>query len=79
MICMFGDGAMNIGFFHEAENLVKKFNGWDKRLEKERSVVGMYSPGITSEKKVIPRLVFRYGSSILTTLDTGGSTKPVTN
>lgn len=60
-------------------NLVKKFNGWDKRLEKERSVVGMYSPGITSEKKVIPRLVFRYGSSILTTLDTGGSTKPVTN
>jgi hypothetical protein len=40
-------------------NVVKKYNGWDKRLE-------------TGGK----RLVFRYPSGLLTTLDTGKSTKP---
>ncbi|MDP9231002.1 MAG: hypothetical protein M3O67_10095 [Bacteroidota bacterium] len=64
-------------------NLVKKFNEWDKRLEVERTIFPVTSSGntaaITIGKKMTPRLVFRYSNAILTTLDTGGSTKPVTN
>lgn len=42
-------------------NVVKKFNGWSKRLESDNK-----------------RLVWRYQSGLLTTLDTGKSTKPET-
>jgi len=53
-------------------NLVKNFNGWSKRLEKEREI--KLPDGTT--KKITPRLVFRYKTAILTTLDTGKSTQP---
>ena len=43
-------------------NVVKHFNGWAKRLQGENMEKG--------------RLVFRYPSGLLTTLDTGKSTKP---
>ena len=61
-------------------NLVKKYNGWADRLEVERDIFAVtnYNQGTTA-RKIKPRLVFRYSSSILTTLDTGGSQKPVTN
>lgn len=63
-------------------NLVKNFNGW-KRLEQERIVFPVTAIGTTAkidvQKKITPRLVFRYSSSVLTTLDTGKSTKPTTN
>jgi hypothetical protein len=63
-------------------NLVKKYNGWSKRLEKERDFFAVSNQGnnaLMSKKKITPRLVFRYSSSVLTTLDTGKSTKPLTN
>jgi hypothetical protein len=58
-------------------NIVKQYNGWSKRLEVERSVfaVTQGNNSVTTEKKVKPRLVFRYPSGLLTTLDTGKSTK----
>lgn len=59
-------------------NVVKKYNGWDKRLEVERTIVGggpAPQPNQVTEKKITPRLVFRYPSNLLTTLDTGKSTK----
>jgi hypothetical protein len=52
-------------------NIVKRFNGWDKKYEKERTITT--ADGGT--KIVTPRLVFRNLSGILTTLDTGKSTK----
>lgn len=59
-------------------NLVKRFNGWDKKLEHERDVypvTAAASTAIISQKKMKPRLVFRTVSGLLTTLDTGKSTK----
>ncbi|MBV9989378.1 MAG: hypothetical protein JO301_16990 [Chitinophagaceae bacterium] len=59
-------------------NLVKRFNGWDKRLQVERTVSSTYTTGNTAvitQKKITPRLVFRCVSGLLTTLDTGNSTK----
>jgi hypothetical protein len=59
--------------------LVKRYNGWDKRLELERTVFAATPSGNTAtltQKKMMPRLVFRYLSGVLTTLDTGKSTKP---
>lgn len=51
-------------------NLVKNFNGWSERLEKETIITTA-----TTSRTVKPRLVFRYPSGLLTTLDTGKSTK----
>ena len=45
-------------------NVVKNFNGWSKKIEGENGEKG--------------RLVFRYPSGLLTTLDTGKSTKSET-
>jgi len=58
-------------------NIVKRFNGWDKRLEVERTMISTSSvvPGANTNKKIKPRLVFRNLNGVLTTLDTGGSTK----
>jgi len=59
-------------------NIVKRYNGWDKRLEVERSIVAVNAQNdpATPQKKIKPKLVFRYPSGLLTTLDTGKSTKP---
>lgn len=59
-------------------NVVKNFNGWSKRLEVTKTVVPTAGAGeATPESKIIkPRLVWRYQSGLLTTLDTGKSTKP---
>jgi hypothetical protein len=59
-------------------NVVKKFNGWSERLEKTRTFMPMVSAGQpTPESRIVtPRLVWRYPSGLLTTLDTGKSTKP---
>ena len=67
---------MNLKIF----NLVKNFNGW-RRLEVERDVFATTAAPQNNQrsKKIKPRLVFRYSSAILTTLDQGGSQKPVTN
>jgi hypothetical protein len=58
-------------------NPVKKFNGWSERLE----VAKTFSSGVgqnTPQSKIIkPRLVFRYPTGLLSTLDTGGSLKNV--
>jgi hypothetical protein len=57
-------------------NVIKKFNGWSKRLEVAKTQVsgtGQISSLETRTKK--PRLVFRHPTGILTTLDTGKSTK----
>jgi hypothetical protein len=61
-------------------NVVKKFNGWSKRLEVKRTFVPTVPLGApTPESKIItPRLVFRNPAGILTTLDTGKSTKSET-
>lgn len=60
-------------------NVVKKFNGWSERLEVERTVFPVTTSGNTavmsSGIKMKPRLVFRCMSGLLTTLDTGKSTK----
>jgi hypothetical protein len=72
-------------------NLVKNKNGWADRLEVERTLVAMPAPAAPpvpgqaptppppdirhTEKKITPRLVFRHPSGLLTTLDTGKSTK----
>jgi hypothetical protein len=59
-------------------NVVKRFNGWDKKHEKEREVFATTSIENTvtlSKKKITPYLVWRYPSGVLTTLDTGKSTK----
>jgi hypothetical protein len=58
-------------------NIVKNYNGWAKRLEVEKSIFAAVQGNntATTEKKVKPRLVFRYPSGLLTTLDTGKSTK----
>ncbi len=63
-------------------NLIKKYNGWSERLEKPRKkifAINDPNPPSGGAGIIIPRLVFRYSSSILTTLDTGKSTKPITN
>jgi hypothetical protein len=64
-------------------NLVKKYNGWGTKLEKERPRIMPVSSAndnpSTTKTMTTPRLVFRYSSSILQTLDKGGSIKPVTN
>src|SRR6266542_2369365 len=63
-------------------NLIKKYNGWSERLEKPRNkifAINDPNPPSGGAGIIIPRLVFRYSSSILTTLDTGKSTKPITN
>jgi hypothetical protein len=64
-------------------NVVKKFNGWSERLEVEKTIslpaVFDKSGKVTtpsSSRIVTPRLVWRYPSGLLTTLDTGKSTKP---
>lgn len=65
-------------------DIVKRFNGWNKRLEVARDVFAVTAPAVNgntatmSKRKLTPRLVFRYSSSILTTLDTGKSTAPTT-
>jgi hypothetical protein len=61
-------------------NVVKKFNGWSKRLEVERTIVPTVALGAPTpqSKKITPRLVFRNPAGILTTLDTGKSTKSET-
>lgn len=61
-------------------NIVKRFNGWDKRLEVERTIYSTSTSGSTASltsKKMKPRLVFRNLNGVLTTLDTGKSTKQV--
>jgi hypothetical protein len=59
-------------------NVVKNYNGWT-RLEQERTIVPASTEPLntspTQQKKIKPRLVFRYPSGVLTTLDTGKSTK----
>jgi hypothetical protein len=63
-------------------NLVKKYNKWDVRLEKEQPkvmAVSSANDNTNTAPKIKPRLVFRYSSAILQTLDQGGSIKPVTN
>lgn len=55
-------------------DIVKHYNGWDKKYEVERIVPVKTATG-TENKKITPRLVFRYKSGLLTTLDTGKSTK----
>jgi hypothetical protein len=63
-------------------DIVKRFNGWSKRLEVKRDVFAVSNNGSNtaalSKKTIQPRLVFRYSSSLLTTLDTGKSTAPTT-
>jgi hypothetical protein len=63
-------------------NIVKKFNGWSKRLEVERTLFPVTTIGQTAQmssgRKVTPKLVFRCPSGLLTSLDTGGSTKSET-
>lgn len=62
-------------------NLVKNYNGWAKRLEAEKEIFPVTNSGnnaVLSRKKTKPRLVFRYSSSILTTLDKGKSQQEVT-
>lgn len=57
-------------------NIIKRYNGWDKRLEIERQVVPVTQA--TGSGAAIARkapIVFRYPSGLLTTLDTGKSTK----
>ncbi|HRH59051.1 MAG TPA: hypothetical protein PL045_00665 [Chitinophagaceae bacterium] len=62
-------------------NLVKKFNGWAKKWEKETTLVSLSDAQGKAriQQKITPKLVFRYSSSILQTLDKGGSMQPVTN
>lgn len=59
-------------------NVVKNFNGWSQRLEVEKKSMPTAGAGEpTPQSKIIkPRLVWRYPSGLLTTLDTGKSTKP---
>lgn len=59
-------------------NVVKKFNGWSKRLEITKTIVSGTGPATPQSKQVKPRLVFRYPTGLLTTLDTGKSTKTET-
>ena len=63
-------------------NVVKKFNGWSSRLEvaTNRTITSTGLDGQTQSttSSVVPRLVFRFQSNLLTTLDTGKSTKPET-
>lgn len=59
-------------------NVVKKFNGWSKRLEVNRTVTPVTGAATPQSKIVKPRLVFRYPTGLLTTLDTGKSTKTET-
>lgn len=62
-------------------NLVKNFNGWNKRLEVATDVFAATDAPQNNKRapKTIPRLVFKYPNTILTTLDSGKSTKGVTN
>jgi hypothetical protein len=55
-------------------NIVKHYNGWAKRLEVARNIT---KPDGTTTT-ITPHLVFRYKTAILTTLDTGKSTKQAT-
>jgi hypothetical protein len=61
-------------------NVIKKFNGWSERLEKKPTVVPMVGAGpVTPQSRIVtPRLVFRHPTGLLTTLDTGKSTKSET-
>lgn len=59
-------------------NIVKKFNGWSKKLEQSRTIVSGTGASTPQSKIVKPRLVFRYPTGLLTTLDTGKSTKTET-
>jgi hypothetical protein len=70
LMLMQAERIMNVEVF----NIVKHFNGWADRLEQPRKV--MQADG--TEKSITPSLVFRYKTGILTTLDTGGSTKATT-
>lgn len=60
-------------------NVVKRFNGWSDRLEVEKTIfpktASMVQNATAPAKKIKPRLVFRCVSGLLTTLDTGKSTK----
>lgn len=62
----------------EVFNLIKHVNGWAKRLQKPRTVVSMNPDGSPLNKTTTPRLVFRYQSGLLTTLDTGKSSTSTT-
>jgi len=58
-------------------NIIKRFNGWDKRLEVERTIYATSgtTANLNTSKKIKPRLVFKWINPVLTTLDTGKSTK----
>lgn len=60
-------------------NVIKRFNGWSDRIEKPTnrtiSTPGMGGVAVTTTSTITPRLVFRIPANILTTLDTGKSTK----
>lgn len=59
-------------------NLVSRFNKWKERLEVERNFTISTVNGntaTTSSVKRKPKLVWRFPSGLLTTLDTGKSTK----
>ncbi|MCK9402920.1 MAG: hypothetical protein M0Q26_05945 [Chitinophagaceae bacterium] len=74
LMMMHVERALNLNVF----DLVKKYNGWSKRLEipMEYNVSTVNgNTAFLSKRTIIPRLVFRYKSELLTTLDTGGSTK----
>lgn len=60
-------------------NVIKKYNGWSKRLEvatnRTISTVGTEGVAVTTTSEVVPRLIFRIPANLMTTLDTGKSTK----
>jgi hypothetical protein len=62
-------------------NLVKRFNKWEDKVIKNRTVMPVSSANDNANTKqnVQPRLVFRYSSSLLTTLDQGGSLQTIKN
>jgi hypothetical protein len=67
LMLMQAERIMNVEVF----NIVKHFNGWADRLEVAREITAADG----TKKTITPSLVFRYKTGILTTLDTGGSTK----
>jgi hypothetical protein len=56
-------------------NVVKKFNGWNDRLEIARTISSGVGQNTPQSRIIKPRLVFRFPTGLLTTLDTGGSLK----
>lgn len=71
LMLMHTERQMNLEVF----DIVAAFNGWTERLE----VATQYKDPKTGETStIIPQLVFRYKSGLLTTLDTGKSTKEAT-